>query len=117
MAQKIKIPGALFKQFYDDPKFWPDDDGETFTDDVLLSVNGVEMPDGVNSASLKDSDLVVIEYGGYVGGRGCSVGLDDYYLQWLAEQTTSSFLVACPRENEAALKEVILAAGLGASIA
>lgn len=116
MSAKVTIPGNLFKRFFNDPEYWPEDGGDTFYDDVLLSVNGITMPDGVSAEDLQDTDVVVVEYGGVVEGRGDGVGFDDYYLQWLGAQTNVSFLVSCPREKEAELKAAILAMGLGASV-
>lgn len=118
MSNQVKIPGYLFKRFYTDAKFWPEDGGDTFHDDTLLAVNGVEHPNGVDHTALKDSDEVTVVYGGVVEGRGNGVGLDEYYLQWVKEQakaaTTASFLVTCPADKEAELKAAILALGLGA---
>lgn len=108
----MKTSGALFKQFYADPTYWPDDDGDTYHDDVLLAINGKEVPDGVDPSSIKDTDEVTFVSGGVVEGRGNGVGLDEYFTQWLAEQTSVTFTVTCPKDKAEQVRAALEALGV-----
>ncbi len=107
----VHTPGAQFKRFYQDPQFWPADNGVTYHDDVLLHVNGEPLPDDMDPGKVADDAKVSIVYGGVVYGAGKEVGLDEYFLRWLELQTTVSFLVECDSTKFEAVKAAIEAAG------
>lgn len=107
-----KTTGAEFKRFYNDKKFWPDD-GDTYHDDAVLTVDGKVQVDGVDADTLADAAVVTIE-GGFVCGpalMGEEPSLEAYFKRWLKTQTTASFLVECDASMLDAVKAAILAAG------
>lgn len=108
-----KTTGAEFKRFYNDKKFWPDDDGGTYHDDAVLKVDGEIQEDGIDTDTLADTAAVTIE-GGFVCGpslNGREPSLETYFKRWLKTQTTASFLVECDAKVIDAVKAAIRAAG------
>lgn len=108
-----KTTGAAFKRFYNDKKFWPNDSGDTYHDDAVLTVDGDIQEGGIDTDSLYDAAVVTIE-GGFVYGpalAGKEPSLETYFKRWLKTQTTASFLVECDATEVAAVKAAIRANG------
>lgn len=106
----LKIPAAEFKRFYNDPTYWPEDNGDTYHDDVLFAIDGVETSD-METEKLPDNAVVTIVYGGAVFGHGNGVGLDTYFRRWRKEQDTVYLTVAVPKDKQDAVTAAIKAAG------
>lgn len=112
MASKkpLTVSAAVFRQFYADPEFWPEDQGETYHDDVRFLVNG-EYVEDLDPNALSPTDQVTIDYGGFVEGAGKGVSLDAYLRKWLNKQDTAYLTVSCPKDRLEAVKAAILEAG------
>lgn len=107
----VKTTGAEFKRFYADPAFWPEG-GDTYHDDALIGVNGVDHDDGFDPGAIPDDAIVTIEGGvvfDAVGGGEPS--LETYFRRWKKTQTTASFLVECDLSVVDAIKAAVKAAG------
>ncbi len=105
-----KASGALFKKFYNDKAYWPED---SYHDDAVIKVNGVIQEDGLDEATLQDTDLVTVE-GGYVVSSNQNFdgrSLETHLKRWLKEQVTVSFVVTCDKSIEQAVREAVKAAG------
>lgn len=108
-----KTTGAEFKRFYNDDKYWPEDDGNTWHEDALLSIDGVVQEDGIDIQVLADDAEVKIQ-GGVVYGpqwEGNEPSLEAYFKRWKKKQSTVSFLVECDQSRLDAVKAAIKAAG------
>lgn len=104
----VKTTGAELMRFYNDDTFWPKD---AYHEDAIITVNGVEQPDGVGE--VKDTDEITIA-GGYVmdlndGKREPS--LESFFKRWKKQQSIGTFLVECELENIEAVKAAVRAAG------
>lgn len=109
----VKTTGAEFKRFYEDENFWPKDDGRTWHDDEVVTVNGIEQKDGVDTTVMADDAAVRLEGGIVYGPKwdGNEPSLEAYFKRWRKLQNTSSFLVECDTAHLDAVKAAVLAAG------
>jgi len=107
----VKTTGAEFLAYYTDDKFWPAD-GDCWTEDVLLEVNGVEKGEDFSvTEELQAADLVVILNGYVVSREGESKRLETHFKAWQKLQTVEYFSVSAPKDKVEAIKSAILAAG------
>lgn len=109
----VKTSGAEFKLFYDDVRFWPQDDGKTWHDDEVITVNGVMLADGVDTEAMPDDAAVTVEGGMVFGPQwdGDEPSLEAYFKRWRKLQTTRTVLVECDASNLDAVKAAVKAAG------
>lgn len=109
----VKTTGAEFKQFYEDERFWPQDDGKTWHDDEVITVNGVVLSDGVDTDRMPDDALVTVEGGMVFSPQwdGNEPSLEAYFKRWRKLQTTRTVLVECDAANLDAVKAAVKAAG------
>lgn len=106
----VKTNGAEFKRFYSDEGFWPED---TWHDEALITVDGVEQEDGVDTEALADHAIVKIEGGVVFGPMWESEGpsLETHFKRWRKQQTTVVFAVECDVSQQAAITAAIKSAG------
>jgi hypothetical protein len=110
----MKVAGAEFKAFYNDPLYWPEK-SDVYYDDVVFVVNGDPLSDEKDPGQVADTDIV--EFSGgvvmnsphYKSGREPS--LDQYFRRWQKEQTTVRLVVECSRGGVDAIKAAVVAAG------
>lgn len=108
-----KTTGAELQRFYGDPEFWPPDDGATWHEDELITVNGVPLS---YEDSIKDiaGDAVVTVSGGVVYSKefdGKEPSFESYFRRWRKKQTTAVIIVECDVANADTVKGAIRAAG------
>lgn len=103
--------GREFKAFFADSVFWPEG-GDTYVDDMLLTVDGCAFTSEQDPMDLADAALVeltcgwVIEIPSDIAGGKSDMALDDYFQHWQKRQTTTTLAVECPL----ALREQVIAA-------
>lgn len=110
-----KTTGAEFKRFYNDESFWPNDDGATFHDEGVITIDGVVYEYGLDPDNdpIPDDAEVIIEGGTVYGPNwdGDEPSLETYFKRWKKKQNTASFLVECDQSVLDAVKAAIKAAG------
>lgn len=100
----IKTTGAEWLIFINDPKIWV---GETFMDDTLIKINGVD-DDDVDEKDIKPADLVTIEAGVvFPDGKENCVSLIGTFRKWKKAQNTENFLVQIPKEKVNQFKALV----------
>jgi hypothetical protein len=103
--------GLEFKRFYLDSNFWPET-GNTYHDDVLLHVNGRDLSDDEDPRNIVDEAVVEIRSGWVADipadapGGADEMSLEDYFMLWQKQQSTTTLVVECPRDH---LEQVTLA--------
>ncbi len=109
----IKTTGAEFKRFYDDPKFWPEDGGDTYHDDVLFYIDGSVIEDGYDISDVPDGAQVKIEGGTVFSPNlaNCMMNFETYFRRWKKLQTTSVVLVECDVSRVGEMKAAIKKCG------
>ena len=111
----MKCTGKEFKAFFNDAVFWHpgDDENErTYMDDVIVSINGDEFDDWLES-DISDNCKVEIISGVVLH---CAKGseeqsLNAYFKRWKKEQTSMTFIVECDKSKYDAVVAAIKAAG------
>ena len=90
-----KTTGKEFKQFWEDPEFWPAD-GETYVEEELITVNGVEQ-ESFDHNTVSDVDILAVSGGmvfsPVVGPEDQS--LESYFKRWRKKQATATLVVEC----------------------
>lgn len=108
-----KTSGAEIKRFYNDPEFWPEDDGDTYHDDEVITVDGKPMDAGHGIEGIPDSAVVTIA-GGMVFSKkwdGDEPSFETYFKRWKKKQATVSVIVECDVSKRDAVIAAIKAAG------
>lgn len=108
-----KTSGAEIKRFYNDPEFWPEDDGDTYHDDEEIAVDGKPMDAGHGIEDIPDSAVVTIA-GGMVFSKkwdGDEPSFETYFKRWKKKQATVSVIVECDVSKRDAVIAAIKAAG------
>lgn len=110
----VKMSGEEFKRFWSDKKAWPGNDGDTYVEDEVISVGDIEHVDGVETADIKDTDIVKIN-GGYIYSTADTSldgkSLETHFKQWKKNQSRATLLVECDKALEESIKAAIIAAG------
>lgn len=109
-----KTTGAELKRFYQDPTYWPQDDGNTWHDDETITVNGDVKEFGVDIGSIPDAAVVTVEGGIVFGPQWKSdnePSFEGYFKRWRKLQKTKSFVVECDESKLEAVMAAIKAAG------
>lgn len=88
----VSTNGAVFRRFYHDDVFWPED---AYHDDHEVLVNGVKQDD---LDKIADLDKVIIHSGVVFVSRDDEDGVafDAYFRRWLKAQTTRTIIVEVP---------------------
>jgi hypothetical protein len=104
----IKISGADFKRFYNDPAIWGGEKSDTYLDDDHVTINGKEFPEDADIIDIiKDDDVLVVS-SGYLANPQSGVP-EDYVAAirwWLRRQKLRTMVV----EYEESKREQVLAA-------
>jgi hypothetical protein len=103
------------RRFFDDKAFWPDDNGETYCDDMYLLVrNEKTWEEVIDIDAVEDCAAVKID-GGYVCGpqfnHGMGPSLESYFKKWKKKRSTETFVVSCNKEDFTAIHEAIKSLG------
>lgn len=110
----VKMSGEEFKRFWSDRETWPGNDGDTYVEDEVISVGDVEHVNGVETAEIKDTDIVKIK-GGYIYSTVDTSldgkSLETHFKQWKKKQFRATFLVECDKSLEESIKAAIIVAG------
>lgn len=107
----LKTSGVMFKQFYNDPAFWPADEGATYHEGEVLVVDGKALEHEDDPGEVTDTAVVEFHDGGVVHGKGAGVGMDAYFKAWLKKQATVTIMVQCDAAVVAAVSAAVRAAG------
>lgn len=111
----ITVSGALIKQFYADPVFWPE---TRYQDDTLIFINGVNVDEsGLDPVTAPDDAVVRLEYGYVIDNDVEGFGSKDllaYFESWRQAQAPTApvrLVVECPAAALDAVKTALAAAG------
>lgn len=104
------ICGADYKAFLLDDHNWLHG---TYTDDVLLVIDGKPVGDSdeSNVSDISDTASIIIESGDVIRRGNRLHSLQEHYDKWNQERSTVSFIVTCPKLAEQAVIAAIQAAG------
>lgn len=108
----VKITGAQLLAFMNDKAAWPGEDGDTWYEDALFAVNGVEVED--YDPEQVPFDSIVSVTGGVVFGPELpndGVSLETHLRRWIKRQNTVMLLVECSQQKVDEVKAAIKAAG------
>lgn len=108
-----KTTGAEIKRFYRDPEFWPEDGGDTYHDDEVVTVDGTPMNEDQGIEGIPDAAVVTIS-GGIVFSKkwdGGEPSFETYFRRWKKKQSTVSFIVECDASKRDAVVAAVKAAG------
>ena len=107
----LKMTGAEFKRFYADPSIWGED---TFHDDVLILVDGVNASDAdIDLSQLPDSAKVDVASGEILEGMpGVPEDLVEAVQWWRERQVSVECVVTVPKEQMAAFEAALAGVGL-----
>lgn len=111
----VTMTGAEFKRFYEDPAVWGD---ETFHDDVLILVDGVNASDAdIELSTVSDLARIDIESGEILEGLpGVPDDMADAVTWWRARQVSVQCVVTVPREKMAAFEAALAGIGLQSAV-
>lgn len=107
-----RTTGAEYKRFYSDPNAWPAD-SETWNEDTILKVNGVELED-YDVERFADTDRIIIVSGIVLSDRWDSdqaPSLESYFKRWKKAQDTVILTVQVSKELQAAVEKAIAEVG------
>lgn len=105
-----KTTGAEFKRFYNDPKCWPQDKGDTWHEDEVVLSNGEPIEE---YDDIPDNAIVSVD-GGIVFGPqwdGNEPSFETFFKRWRKQQDTVTIVVDAPKDKADAIKAAIKAAG------
>ena len=102
----VKTTGAEFKAFYKDEPYW---NGDWFTDDTVVFIDGVEDNGNIDYLELDDSCNIeiangVVFKGGYDNG---TIDYCKFFKDWRKLQTVEFLTVEIPKGTADKLKEFI----------
>lgn len=106
-----KTTGAEFKAFYNDPVYWNPNES-THHDDELIKVDDHDVTGSYDDIS--DTAIVEIDGGDVFEpffDKRTIYSFEDYFKHWQKTQKVSRFVVECDKQNLAAVKAAIIAAG------
>lgn len=108
-----KTTGAEIKRFYADPEFWPDDDGSTYHDDELITVDGQSMDREADIQEIPDAAVVSVSGGVVFSPKfdGNEPSFETYFKRWRKKQSTVSIIVECDFDKRDTVIAAIKAAG------
>lgn len=112
----IKATGAQLRAFFNDPQAWRGQEGETYYEDALFTVDGLEIEDfDFDPGKIAETAVVTVS-GGVMSGPefeplAQEVSLEKHFRRWIKAQNTVQLLIQCDRKNVDSLKEAIKNAG------
>jgi len=110
----VKTNGAEFKRFYNDPEFWPDDQGDTYHEDEVMVVNGKAL-DELEVSALADTDAITLS-GGVVYSphwpRHDAPSFETYFKRWRAKQREHYLVMKVDAAKLDAVKAALSAMGV-----
>lgn len=112
----VKMTGAQFKRYHTDkdPQTWPgEDNGDTFYDEVVFYVDGVEQIDDIDHSSLSDSAIVAIQGGVIIStdSRIDGISVEAHARRWMKRQNTVVVMVECSKDQLEAVEAAVKGAG------
>lgn len=103
----MKVTGAEFHRFYNDPSIWTDG---MYHENVVFAVNGVEVDD--IPESINDTDIVSFSGGFIANDNGDAIGtFVGLFRKWRKKQMTVMFVVECHIDKEDYIKQCVRDAG------
>ena len=109
-----KTTGAELKKFYNDHTYWPNDDGDTWHEEEIITINGEEQEDEVDFNTIRDDAVIKIE-GGVIHSpkweEGNNPSFEGYFRMWRKQQNVTFFLVECDLSKLDEVKAAIKSAG------
>lgn len=103
---EIKLSGAKFKQFLDDPNIWGSDGGYWLEDEEVW-VNGSPLDEDVSYSDVGSTDKITIKEGFIVDYTSSHKDLVLTLKNWLREQASTSFIVTVPNERVEEFKNLL----------
>lgn len=105
----VKITGAEWKRFYNDPEAWPEG---AWHDDQEILVDGETIDGDYDLTKVPDAATLTLA-GGVFFLKGTEEGpsLETHFKRWRKRQATEVFVVEVPREAAEAVRAAIAAAG------
>jgi hypothetical protein len=106
-----KATGAELKRFYNDPAYWPGDQGNTWHEDEIVLVDGKTVEE---YADVADDAKVTIDGGVVLSSRWDeeeAPSFETHFKRWRKAQSTAFLSVECPKDKLEAVKAAIRAAG------
>ena len=103
----IKTNGLEFMKFYADEKFWP---LGTFHEDEIVTVNGVQTPEGQDyeELNIKDTDMITISDGiVYNDTTTGNNSFEGYFKKWKKKQKHVYVVVEVFKEKLEEFKNTI----------
>lgn len=104
-----KTTGAEFKRFYNDPKYWIEEN-DMFHEDELLMVNGVQWDNDEDRDKIPDNAKVVI-IGGVVFSNEWdsdkAPGFDTFFIRWKKGQNTTILCIEVKKEEVARITALL----------
>ncbi len=102
----MKVTGAEFHRFYNDPSTWTDG---MYHEDVVFALNGVEVED---IFVIKDTDIISFSGGFVANDNGDSIGtFSGLFRKWKKKQMTVMFVVECHVDKVDYIKQCVRTAG------
>lgn len=102
----VKLPGAQFKAFWTDEKYWPTDG---WVDDETIIVDDVEFDTGeLDVMSISDAAIVKVIGGCLSMDLGANeeqfmrynlLSFEKFLRKWIKEQTVDTIAVQVPKEK------------------
>lgn len=113
MSKSVKLSGADWKRFYNDPAVWGD---ETHWDDGFIKVDGKHFED-INGTNVADSAEVEV-LSGYIleGLPGVPDDLIECIEWWLKRQTHQTLVAEVPKDKIGAATAALRALGVEVKI-
>lgn len=105
----INTTGAEFKQFLNDSMYWPDDNGVTYYEDDIVTINAKRVEE-YTADDLQDTDVITIK-GGIVRGKGDDCTFEAYFKAWRKAQEQQTFTVTCKEVDFEKLKFMLIGCG------
>lgn len=105
----VRMVGKEFLDFYGDDEFFQKHNATGAADAEIL-VNDKKLSKSWGPDDVKPSDKVVI-VSGFVDWEGGGMVLEKFFKQWRKAQSTTSFLVTCPKEDYAEITDIVKTLG------
>lgn len=108
-----KTTGAEIKRFYADPDFWPEDGGDTWHEEELITIDGTPIDTEKGIAEIPDAAVVTVSGGIVYSPKwdGNEPSFETYFKRWKKKQSTVSIIVECDVAKRDAVVAAIRAAG------
>lgn len=110
----VTMTGAEFKSFYSDPSIWG---AETFHDDTLIRVDGVDaIQSDIDLSDVSDTARIELECGEIMDGLpGVPQDMIEAVAWWRDRQENVQYVLTVPKAKMAAFEEALSGLGLESS--